>query len=255
MFNLPSHLLLVYATAYYRPQRWYPSMPCSRSPGGWNPSMPCRFPGPHPGGKFRGIWPGGVSRPTPKGEVQGDLVRGGLQAHTRGSIPACTEADPPTATAVGGTHPIGMHSCFLASYGYYFINIEFLLPVFNQCESNPCINGGTCSEGFGYHKCDFLPGFKGDNCELSKIFLFIDIRINFYVSMVEDVTTWVADSRFPRQEDANPCLWGKNLLFYKIFAENCMKMKEIGPRGSANGLIKSLHLRLSPWPLWNTVWN
>ena len=34
--------------------RWYPSMPCSGSPGGWYPSMPCRspggVPGPHPGG-------------------------------------------------------------------------------------------------------------------------------------------------------------------------------------------------------------
>ena len=33
-------------------------------------------PGPHPRGKLRGIW----SRPTPKGEVEGDLV----QAHTQG---------------------------------------------------------------------------------------------------------------------------------------------------------------------------
>ena len=43
--------------------RWYPSMPCSRSPelgGGWYPSMPCRFLGPQPRGKLRGIWPRGV---------------------------------------------------------------------------------------------------------------------------------------------------------------------------------------------------
>ena len=26
--------------------------------GWWYPSMPCRFPGPHPRGKLRGIWPG-----------------------------------------------------------------------------------------------------------------------------------------------------------------------------------------------------
>ena len=79
-----------------------------------------------------------VSRPTPKGEV-GGLARGGLQAHTQGGlqahnwgvsrptprgvvsrptpgecIPAYTEADTPpmTATAAGGTHPTGMHSCF-----------------------------------------------------------------------------------------------------------------------------------------------
>ena len=73
--------------------RWYPSMPCSRSPGGWYPSMPCRIPDPHLRGKFRGVWLGGSpghhprgklkgiwSRPTAKGEIEGDLV----QAHTQG---------------------------------------------------------------------------------------------------------------------------------------------------------------------------
>ena len=82
--------------------RWYPSMPCSR--GGWYPSMPCRFPGPHPGGKLRGL-ARGAPGPHPRGKLRG------LQAHTwgvsrptpegisrptpRGCIPACTEADNP----------------------------------------------------------------------------------------------------------------------------------------------------------------
>ena len=79
---------------------------------------------------------GGVSRPRPRGEVggsgrvcvqahtqglqahtQGGVSRprpGGVQAEARGCIPACTEADThpqQTATAAGGTHPTGMHSC------------------------------------------------------------------------------------------------------------------------------------------------
>ena len=63
-------------------------------------------------GRLRGIWPGGVSRPTPKGEVEGDLARGGLQAHTRGGLSQhALRQTPPTATAAGGTHPTGMHSC------------------------------------------------------------------------------------------------------------------------------------------------
>ena len=43
--------------------------------GVWYPSMSCRFPGPHPHPRwmFRGIW----SRPTAKGEVEGDLAGGG----------------------------------------------------------------------------------------------------------------------------------------------------------------------------------
>ena len=64
--------------------------------GGWYPSMPCRFPGPHPGGKLRGILPGGSPGPHQRGKLRGSGQGGGLQAHTQGwSIPACTEADPP----------------------------------------------------------------------------------------------------------------------------------------------------------------
>ena len=76
---------------------------------------------PIPRGSLRGL-ARGVSRPTPRGEVEGSGL-GGLQAHTWGGSPgpqlggcilACTEAEPPLpqmATAAGGTHPTGMHSC------------------------------------------------------------------------------------------------------------------------------------------------
>ena len=65
--------------------------------------MPCRFPGPHPGGgKFRGIWPGGVSRPTPKGEVEGDLSRGGSPSPHRGEGSA-----PGGVPGLGGSAPGG----------------------------------------------------------------------------------------------------------------------------------------------------
>ena len=77
-------------------------------------------------------WSGGVCRPTTKDEVEGDLV----QAHTKGEVGNLVQAHtqggswggsgpgphprgklrgnwpaPPTATAEGGMHPTGMHSC------------------------------------------------------------------------------------------------------------------------------------------------
>ena len=42
----------------------------------------------------------------------------------------------------------------------------------------------------------------------------------------------VADPGLPRR-GGNPSVLGKNLLFGKIFAEKCMKMKEIGPKEGA----------------------
>ena len=57
-----------------------------------------------------------VSRPTPKREAYGDL-RGGQQAHTQGGSWGGSGQGvwrpPVTATAAGGTHPTGMHSCFV----------------------------------------------------------------------------------------------------------------------------------------------
>ena len=61
--------------------------------GGWYPSMPGRSPGPHPGGKLRGLaggspgqHPGGGGSPSPHPGV-------GV------CIPACTEADTPSPSS------------------------------------------------------------------------------------------------------------------------------------------------------------
>ena len=83
--------------------------------GVWYPSMHCMF-----------LSTGGVvsqhalqvSRPTPRGKVEGSGLGGGLQAHTWGwgwvSQPALRQTPlPPQQTAAeGGMHPTGMHSCF-----------------------------------------------------------------------------------------------------------------------------------------------
>ena len=79
----------------------------------------------------------GVSRPRPKGEVGGGGL--GVQAQAREGcpgprwcIPAYTEADTPppeqTATAAGGTHPTGMHSCcfFVFWLSDFFLKSERL---------------------------------------------------------------------------------------------------------------------------------
>ena len=52
------------------------------------------------------------------------------------------------------------------------------------------------------------------------------VSVFFYSNF--SCTSAVADPGFPR---GAPTLVGANLLFGIIFAENCMKMKKIGPRG------------------------
>ena len=53
---------------------------------GWYPSMPCRFPGPHPGRKFRGIWPWGSPGPHPGGKLRGIWQGGSPGPHPRGYL-------------------------------------------------------------------------------------------------------------------------------------------------------------------------
>ena len=52
-----------------------------------------------------------------------------------------------------------------------------------------------------------------------------------------EVSQWaVVDSGFPRRHGgANHRPWSKNLLFGKISAQKCMKMKEVGLRGEHQG--------------------
>ena len=63
---------------------WYPSMPCSRSPGGGIPACLAGFQAHTQGGSW-GDLARGISRSTPKGKLRGS-GQGGLQAHTQGEV-------------------------------------------------------------------------------------------------------------------------------------------------------------------------
>ena len=87
-------------------------MPC-RSPRGYVSQHALQVSRPTPKWELEGSgW--GVSRPTPRGKVEG-FGWGGLQAHTwaGGVSQHALRQTPPhrTATAAGGIHPTGMHSC------------------------------------------------------------------------------------------------------------------------------------------------
>ena len=140
------------------PCRWYPSMPCRSQE--WYPSMPCRSPGPHPGGSLRGL-ARGVSRPTPRGEVEGSGLRGSPGPHPGGNLRGLALRGSPgphlggvsrltpssvsqhalrqtpqplqlMATGEGGTHPTGMHSCFGDLFSFFPTNHKFFVSTINS---------------------------------------------------------------------------------------------------------------------------
>lgn len=36
----------------------------------------------------------------------------------------------------------------------------------NECDSKPCLNGGTCQDSYGTYKCTCLHGYTGLNCQV-----------------------------------------------------------------------------------------
>ena len=38
----------------------------------------------------------------------------------------------------------------------------------DECASNPCENGGSCSDGIDSYTCDCLDGYDGADCENGK---------------------------------------------------------------------------------------
>ena len=60
---------------------------------------------------------------------------------------------------------------------------DWLFPDIDECASNPCRNGGTCTDGINEFTCACLPGWSGPTCETSnvykhsRIFLFSLCRV------------------------------------------------------------------------------
>ena len=123
--------------------RWGGSIPACLVAGLQGGGIPACFAGlqAHTQEGSWGVWPGeGVSRPTPRGEVEGSSLGGfpgphlgrspgphpgvGLQAHTLGESPGphlgwgYPSMHPLTGTASDGTHPTGMQSCLDESFHF-----------------------------------------------------------------------------------------------------------------------------------------
>ena len=57
----------------------------------------------------------------------------------------------------------------------------------NECEPNPCRNGGECIDGINSYVCNCMPGYGGHDCTLSKskqICLFCPTEINIIIIFI-----------------------------------------------------------------------
>ena len=47
-------------------------------------------------------------------------------------------------------------------------NMCYELTDIDDCASNPCQNGGTCTDGVNEHSCQCVTGYTGTDCETSE---------------------------------------------------------------------------------------
>lgn len=68
----------------------------------------------------------------------------------------CHESKPPSRTVANGAPPPPTPHALSS------------LSDINDCESNPCHNGGTCIDKVSVYQCICADGWEGDHCEISK---------------------------------------------------------------------------------------
>ena len=49
----------------------------------------------------------------------------------------------------------------------FFYNLTFICYLATPCASDPCFNGGTCSENESAFSCSCPVGYRGDRCEVT----------------------------------------------------------------------------------------
>lgn len=64
---------------------------------------------------------------------------------------------------IGNTHinfliPFSYETFIMISLYHYFLDI-------NECASNPCANGGSCTDHVNRYTCTCVPGYIGSNCQ------------------------------------------------------------------------------------------
>ena len=72
-------------------------------------------------------------------------------------------------------HGVLLHQ-FKKPTGLNNLSCTFHLDI-DDCQLNPCLNGGSCTDGLNNYTCSCLPGYAGRNCTIGMVLYSQLIRI------------------------------------------------------------------------------
>ena len=68
----------------------------------------------------------------------------------------------------------------VSNYTFYCIFVEI-----DNCDSNPCKNGGRCKNGFATFSCTCPDGFTGNDCGISMLKVFQSNRFKPTIGYID----------------------------------------------------------------------
>ena len=60
------------------------------------------------------------------------------------------------------------------------LQCDILLIDINECSSNPCMNGATCTDAVNSYTCACVPGYTGTHCETGERLLLSNLNTYTY---------------------------------------------------------------------------
>ena len=60
------------------------------------------------------------------------------------------------------------------------LTVVFDITDIDECASNPCLNGATCTQSLNLYTCSCATGYTGMNCETGKLLILLDVVSIFY---------------------------------------------------------------------------
>ena len=78
----------------------------------------------------------------------------------------------------------------------------------DECSSDPCMNGGTCTDGVNSYSCACVAGYTGEDCEIGMCYI---TKLLFTLHVL-GCNMFLMDKKYIIISDSNYCIYSQSKL-------------------------------------------